>query len=77
MPEATDKREILLQNLKDAGCDKETIRQCMILAESGQIAELTRKLAAHKQRLLDVVHANQKEIDCLDFLVYSLQKKTI
>ena len=68
MPNAADTDGILLQNLADAGCGPEIIRQCMALAQKQNQAELMRVL-------LDTVHQNEKRIDCLDYLVYTLKKQ--
>lgn len=75
MPEASDKFGILYQNLVDAGCDKEMTKECMELAQEGQKTELLRLLSCHKQNLLTTMHKSQKEIDCLDFLTFTLQKE--
>ena len=36
---------------------------------------LMRVLSRHRQTLLDTVHQNEKRIDCLDYLVYTLKKQ--
>lgn len=77
MAEASDKFGILYQNLVDAGCDKEMTDRCMELAGKGKITDLLRLLSCHKQNLLKTVHKSQKEIDCLDFLTYRLEKETM
>ena len=33
-------------------------------------------LAGHRKKLLDHCHAAEKKIDCLDYLVYQMEKKT-
>lgn len=75
MAEASDKIGILYQNLIDAGCDKEMTETCMELAQEGRKPELLRLLSCHKQNLLKTVHKSQKEIDCLDFLTFRLEKE--
>lgn len=77
MAEASDKQAILYQTLKDAGCDTQTIKACISLAESGQQASLLEILAQKKIALLDTVHKNQKRIDCLDFLVYQIKRGNV
>lgn len=72
---ATDAESILRQNLTDAGCDAETIRHCMHLAKTGELARAKPILARHRQSLLDAVHQNEKRIDCLDYLLYQLEKQ--
>lgn len=74
MPEAADQKERLLQNLKDAGCNEETICQCMELTSAKDFAQAIRKLKQHKKQLLDSIHVSQKQIDCLDYLIYSIEK---
>lgn len=75
MAEASDTKGILRQNLIDAGCDLEIVQQCMELAQRKKTAEMKRILACHRKLLLDTVHRSQKKIDCLDYLVYQLEKQ--
>lgn len=75
MPEASDTQGILRQNLIDAGCDQKIIQQCMELAQGKKNAEMKRLLTRHRQTLLDAVHTGQKQIDCLDFLIYCMEKQ--
>ncbi len=75
MAEASDTQGILRQNLIDAGCDQDTVRRCMELANEKKVAEIKQILARHRQALLDTVHAGQKQIDCLDYLVYHMEKQ--
>ena len=76
MPEASDKQAILRENLKDAGCDPDMIRRCEALAQSEKQGELMRVLSQHRRALLDTVHENERRIDCLDYLVYQLEKQS-
>lgn len=73
MAEASDTKQLLYQNLKDAGCNPEILQQCMALALDRNISELLNLLAKHRKHLLDQVHIHHKEIDCLDYLIYSLK----
>ncbi|MDO4288739.1 MAG: hypothetical protein Q4C55_06075 [Eubacterium sp.] len=75
MAEASDHRQIFYQNLKDAGCDQQMIKKCVTLAKNHEKKALMRELAQYKQYLLGLVHTHQKEIDCLDYLVYTLEKQ--
>ena len=77
MSEASDTMEILHQNLIDAGCSKDLIETCMELAKANKWKRLLPLLAKQRINLLDSVHDGQKQIDCLDFLVYSINKKHI
>ena len=74
MAEASDTEGILRQNLIDAGCDLELVQQCMDLAQGERMEEMKRILTRHRQTLLDMIHAEQKKIDCLDYLFYNMEK---
>ena len=75
MPEASDTKGIFRQNLIDAGCSPELVRQCATLVQQKETSELMRVLSRHKKGLLDTVHQNEKRIDCLDYLIYHLEKQ--
>lgn len=66
--------ESIIQNLKDAGCDSETIEKFMLDLQKGKEANGLKRLAAHRKNLLDSLHREQKCIDCLDYLVYQMKK---
>lgn len=72
MAEATDKQGIFLQNLKDAGCSEEKIHQCCEYVIKNEIDELQRFLKNYRRELLKNLHVKQKEIDCLDYLLFQL-----
>jgi len=69
-----DKNDIS-QNLKDAGCDLTTINEFFRLKNTGQKQELLHLLSKHKTVLLESLYENQKKIDCLDFLIFSLKER--
>lgn len=77
MAHATNTLEMLLQNLKDAGCDQQMIENCVEMFQQKNILEMKRLLAKHKRKLLETVHIHQKEIDCLDYLVFRLDQNQI
>lgn len=65
--------QAILQNLIDAGCDDKTIarfKSCKSLKDALRILEI------HRCTLLDRSHAVNKQIDCLDYLVYNLKKES-
>ncbi len=66
--------EAVEQNLRDAGCPDEFIVTFMRAWDTGTAEEQLRLLACQRCRLLDSVHAEQKKLDCLDYLRYQLQK---
>ena len=63
------------QNLIDAGCGQELIKKFMEDFKHGRTAEELKLLAAHRRKLLDELHREQKRIDCLDYLVYTMKKE--
>ena len=77
MAEASDTQGILRQNLLDAGCGSDTVQQCMDLVKKRENTELLRLLSRHRRELLDTVHQNEKRIDCLDYLIYQIEKQKI
>ncbi len=77
MSEASDTMGILHQNLIDAGCSEDLTRTCMELVKANKWKRLLPLLSKQRINLLDSVHAGQNQIDCLDFLVYSIHKKHI
>ncbi len=77
MAEASDIMGILHQNLIDAGCSEDLTRSCMELAKVNQWNRILSLLSKQRSNLLDSVHDGQKQIDCLDFLVYRINKKYI
>ena len=65
---------VITQNLVDAGCTEQMIRQFWDLALNGRQEAALALLQRHRQNLLDCCHAQQRKIDCLDYLVYEMTK---
>lgn len=63
-----------IQNLNDAGCVNETINKCVSYLKQNNDKQLLRVLKQHRQDLLDKLHGCQKEIDCLDYLIFMVEK---
>ena len=64
----------LYQNLIDAGYSEKEADQCLVLARDGEWQKLCKLLARQKASLLTALHKSEKQIDCLDFLVYEIKK---
>ena len=62
------------QNLKDAGCNKEVVEKFMKLAEAGERQKQYKLLEKHRRELLKHIHSTEKQIDCLDYLVFQMRK---
>ncbi len=78
-------REAVIQNLKDAGCAPDMIQCCVACMEQGKKNELLKRLEEHRKGLLHKVHKakllsenefclEERQIDCLDYLVYQIRR---
>ncbi|MBP3702779.1 MAG: hypothetical protein J6I65_03230 [Lachnospiraceae bacterium] len=66
--------EDVIQNLRDAGCDQRIIEcfmKCMVQDDFNGQLQLMKE---HRKCLLDRVHIKEKQIDCLDYLVYQIER---
>lgn len=70
------REEAVIQNLKDAGCDSDTIACFMLYFEAGEIKKEQQLLSRHRRNLLDALHMCQKQIDCLDYLSWQIEGRT-
>ncbi len=75
MPEAGNEAQCFYENLRDIGLDEERIDRCVLLQREGRSAELLAALQSSRRELLSGIHAEQKKLDCLDYLVYQLRRK--
>ena len=75
----------VMQNLEDAGCTPDIIECCIACIEQGKKNELLKRLEEHRTGLLHKVHKakllsekefclEEKQIDCLDYLVYQISR---
>lgn len=67
-------QERTIQNMKDAGCSEDTINRFLLCYQADDVKGELKVLSHHRQNLLDQIHKGQKEIDCLDYLVYQIEK---
>ncbi|CZQ97331.1 hypothetical protein SAMN04488048_106132 [Trichococcus flocculiformis] len=65
--------EMLIRNLKDAACTKETISAFLHCRQTNEQPKQLELLKKHRHSLLDKIHEDQKAIDCLDYLLYKLK----
>ncbi|MCM1202041.1 MAG: hypothetical protein NC312_12495 [Bacteroides fragilis] len=75
MAEATDTQSILHENLLDAGCDSELAEQVMELLNTGHLREGLSLLSRHRKNVLESCHAEQRKMECLDYLIYQIKKQ--
>ena len=63
---------LLIRNLEDAGCSETDIQRFLQLGQEGKQREQLRLLTMHRATLLDQLHVSQRQIDCLDYLIYQI-----
>nr|WP_307999552.1 hypothetical protein [uncultured Merdimonas sp.] len=63
------------QNLKAAGCNEEIIRDFFSYEKEGGTDRQRVLLEEHRKQLLDRVHAEEKKISCLDYLIFQLDRE--
>lgn len=68
----TDK---ISQNLADAGCTPEEISDFLAKWENGQQKQALQLLGEHRKELLSQFHRSKECIDCLDYLVFQIEKE--
>lgn len=68
-----DKESATLQNLEDAGCEKNLIIKYLQYDELGMIQQQLCLLTKHRKDLLERMHEEQRRIDCLDYLIYKIK----
>ncbi len=64
----------VVQNLKDAGCTSEMVERFMELQDRNDKEQQFRLLSNHRKHLLEKLHRDEKRIDCLDYLLYQMEK---
>ena len=63
------------RNLSDAGWGEKLIGQFLKLDQKQERKEQYQLLSRHRAVLLDNLHQDQYKIDCLDHMVYTMQKE--
>ena len=65
----------LIQNLKDSNCSENLIKEIVTLDNKGEISKELKLLEFHRKNLLNSLHKFQKQIDCLDYLIFKIKTK--
>ncbi len=67
----------IIMTLRDVGFSYSETEQYMqlLLSEKDTVEERLQILSAHRDATLDEIHDKQKQLDCLDYLRYKLQKE--
>lgn len=71
---AYSSKQEIIQNLIDAGCESDMIDGCMQNIANGKKDELLKCLENHRVTLLHKVHENEKQIDCLDYFIFQINR---
>lgn len=69
-------REAILQNLRDAGCDEKLIERFMAQGEGATLCDQMKLLERHRCCLMNHMHNVQRQIDCLDYLLWQMKRGT-
>ena len=64
----------VLQCLTDAGCDDSLIERFEAMRRAASRGGQLALLNDHRHLLLDRIHAEQKKLDCLDYLLWSIKE---
>ena len=64
----------VLQCLTDAGCDDSLIERFEAMRRAASRGGQLALLNEHRRLLLDRIHAEQKKLDCLDYLLWSIKE---
>lgn len=76
MANALDDYAVLLQNLRDAGCNDDLSHQVLQYVQKDRASCALCLLKQHKQSLLAQLHVDEQRIDSLDYLIYRLTHTT-
>lgn len=61
--------------LIDAGCSKKERSEILQCYSESNIQQMISLLRMHRKVTLDMIHAGEKQISCLDYLVFQLEKE--
>ena len=64
----------LVLNLRAAGFAEDQVGDYLKAWDIGEIGEQLRLLSAKRRSLLDHIHQEEKQVGCLDYLVYQIEK---
>ncbi len=64
----------LMLNLKACGLEEEKFEEYLSNWKSGKTEEQLKLLSEKRQIILDNIHKQEKQINCLDYLVYQIEK---
>ena len=71
-----DQQDLVL-NLKAAGFGEDQTREYLAAWNEENIPEQLRLLSVKRKSLLEQIHQEEKQIGCLDYLVYQIEQDTV
>ena len=75
--ERTTAEQDLILNLRAAGFAEDQMRDYLAVWNAGEIGEQLRLLSVKRKSLLEHIHREERQINCLDYLVYQIGKGAI
>lgn len=73
MAQTITERDLIL-NLQAAGLDGSLLEEFLDCWKTGKTKEQLRLLSRQRAGLLEEVHREERQIHCLDYLVYQIEK---
>lgn len=67
-------KEKVIENLRDAGCDEETIASYFEAVDKKDHKAAMACLEKHREKLLELFHKSSSCIDCLDYFITKTEK---
>lgn len=67
-------KNTIIQNMKDFGCDEETINAFMDCMDRNDCLGKKRILDDYRRKLIEELHQSQKNIDLFDYMIYQMDK---
>ena len=68
--------QAVIQNLKDAGCCRETVERFLALGNAGDVQGQLQLHPQHTKCLLEKLQREERRIQSLDYLVYQMEKES-
>lgn len=67
-------KDTIIENMKDFGCDEETIHKFIDCFEKHDKAGQKKILKDCRDKIMNDLHENQKKVDLLDYMAYQLER---
>lgn len=61
--------------LNDAGCSEKEKSEILKYYAENNIKQIIHLLRMHRKVTLDTVHTGEKQISCIDYLIFQLEKE--